>query len=99
MHFGIDEDDLNSPVQAAIASLVAFTAGGLVPFLAVILAPDPYKLIATFVAVLVALIATGYFSAKVGEAHKLKAIVRIVIGGALAMLLTYGIGTLFGTAI
>ncbi|MBH2007163.1 VIT family protein [Candidatus Saccharibacteria bacterium] len=99
MHFGIDEDDLNSPLQAAIASLVAFTAGGLVPFLAVILAPDPYKLIATFVAVLVALIATGYFSAKVGEAHKLKAIVRIVIGGALAMLLTYGIGTLFGTAI
>lgn len=99
MHFGIDEDDLSSPLQAAVASLVAFTAGGLVPFLAVILTPDPYKLIATFVAVLLALIATGYFSAKVGEARKLKAIVRIVTGGALAMLLTYGIGSLFGTTI
>ena len=99
MHFGIDEDDLNSPLQAAIASLVAFTAGGLVPFLAVILTPDPYKLAGTFVAVLLALIATGYFSAKVGEARKLKAIIRIVIGGALAMLLTYGIGSLFGTQI
>lgn len=97
MHFGIDEDDLNSPWQAAIASLLAFTAGGLVPFLSVLLAPDHYKLQATFVAVLVALVATGYFSAQVGGAHKGRAIARIVVGGALAMLLTYGIGMLFGT--
>lgn len=97
MHFGIDEDDLNSPWQAAIASLLAFTAGGLVPFLAVILAPDGSKLQATFVAVLVALIATGYFSARVGGARKSLAIIRVVIGGAAAMLLTYGIGMLFGT--
>ena len=99
MHFGIDEDDLNSPAQAAIASLLAFTAGGLVPFLAVLLIPDPYKLTATFMAVLIALIATGYFSARAGGSHKGKAIVRIVMGGALAMLLTYGIGALFGTSI
>lgn len=97
MHFGIDEDDLNSPLQAAVASLLAFTAGGLVPFLAVILAPHDSKLQITFVAVLVALVATGYFSAKVGGANKSRAILRVVIGGALAMLLTYGIGVLFGT--
>jgi vacuolar iron transporter family protein len=99
MHFGIDENDLNSPWQAAIASLLAFTAGGLVPFLSVILAPEHLKLQATFVAVLVALVATGYFSARAGGAHKTRAIVRVVAGGALAMLATYGIGTLFGTAI
>ena len=99
MHFGIDEDDLNSPLQAAVASLLAFTAGGLVPFLSVILAPEHLKLQATFVAVLAALIATGYFSARAGGAHKTRAIVRVVAGGALAMLATYGIGTLFGTAI
>ena len=99
MHFGLDEDDLNSPWQAAIASLLAFTAGGLVPFLAVILTPEPYKLVATFLAVIVALVATGYFSARAGGAHKVRAILRIVIGGALAMLLTYGIGALFGTSI
>lgn len=99
MHFGIDEDDLNSPWQAAIASLLAFTAGGLVPFLAVILVPGEFKLVATFVAVLLALIATGYFSAQVGGAPKTPAILRVVIGGAAAMLLTYGIGVLFGTTI
>lgn len=99
MHFGIDEDDLNSPWQAAIASLLAFTAGGLVPFLAVILVPGDYKLAATFVAVLFALIATGYFSARAGGAHKTRAILRVVVGGAAAMLLTYGIGALFGTTL
>lgn len=99
MHFGIDEDDLNSPWQAALASLLAFTAGGLVPFLAVILAPGDMKLPATFVAVLVALVATGYFSARVGGADKTRAISRVVLGGALAMLLTYAIGTLFGIAV
>lgn len=99
MHFGIDEDDLNSPLQAGIASLIAFTAGGLVPFLAVILAPDGYKLQATFIAVLLALVATGFFSARAGGAHKGRAIARVVVGGALAMLLTYGIGALFGAQI
>ena len=97
MHFGIDEDDLNSPLQAAVASLLAFTAGGLVPFLAVILAPHELKLQITFVAVLIALVTTGYFSAHVGGARKSRAILRVVLGGALAMLLTYGIGMLFGT--
>lgn len=99
MHFGIDEDDINSPWQAAIASLFAFTAGGLVPFLAVILAPDDYKLYATFVAVLAALVVTGYFSARAGSARKKHAVVRIVLGGALAMLLTYATGMLFGVAV
>lgn len=97
MHFGIDEDDLNSPVQAAVASLFAFTAGGLVPFLAVILAPDTAKLPVTFCAVVLALAITGYLSARAGNAHKGRAIVRLIIGGALAMGLTYAIGALFGT--
>lgn len=99
MHFGLDEDDLNSPWQAAVASLLAFTAGGLIPFLTVLLAPDQFKLPSTFVAVLFALVATGYFSAHVGKARKSRAILRVVVGGALAMLLTYGIGTLFGTTL
>lgn len=97
IHFGIDEDDLNSPLQAGMASLLAFTAGGLVPFLAVIVAPDHYKLPITFAAVLLALVATGYFSARVGGARKSRAILRVVIGGAVAMLATYGIGVLFGS--
>jgi VIT1/CCC1 family predicted Fe2+/Mn2+ transporter len=95
--FGIDEEDLSSPTGAALASFVAFTAGGLVPLCATLLASGHQgRIIATVSAVLVALALTGYISAKVGRAPRLRAIARVVVGGAVAMLITYGIGHLFG---
>jgi VIT1/CCC1 family predicted Fe2+/Mn2+ transporter len=42
---------------------------------------------------------TGYLSATVGGASRRRAILRVVIGGAVAMALTYLVGHLFGTAI
>lgn len=95
----IDEDDLNNPIQAAVASLISFTVGGLVPLIAVILASRHTRVGVTFIAVLLALCVTGYLSATVGEASRKRAIVRIVVGGALAMAATYFIGHLFGTAV
>jgi VIT1/CCC1 family predicted Fe2+/Mn2+ transporter len=47
-------------------------------------------------AVIVALLLTGYFSATAGKASRPKAMIRILIGGLLAMAATYGVGTLFG---
>lgn len=99
VEFQIDEDDLNSPTQAALASLLAFTAGGLVPFLAVILAPAEIRIPVVLIAVAAALVFTGYFSARAGDAARGRAIARVVIGGILAMVATYGIGHLFGTTI
>lgn len=96
---GLDEDDLNSPVQAGLASLISFTIGGAIPLIAVLVSGASIRLIVTFAAVLVALVVTGYASARVGGAPSRPAIIRNVIGGALAMLITYGIGSLFGTAI
>lgn len=98
-HDDADEEDFTSPLQAAIVSLLAFTAGGLVPFLAVILAPQDVKIWATVFAVLVALLLTGFFSATAGGASRTRAMIRVVIGGMVAMGATYYIGTLFGTAI
>ena len=99
-HHGGNEGDheYTSPVQAAVASLVAFTVGGAVPFFAIVLAPHEYKIIVTVVAVLIALFLTGYFSANAGKSSRRKAVVRIVVGGSIAMLATYYIGALFGTA-
>ena len=99
MHFNLDPDAINSPWQAAIASLAAFTAGGLVPFLAVLLTPQQYHVVATGVAVVVALIAVGQLSAKASNASSVRATVRVVVGGALAMVITYIVGMLFGTAV
>lgn len=95
----IDEEDLNNPVQAAVASFISFTIGGLIPLIAVLAATARTRVAVTFVAVLVALCITGYLSATVGEASRKRAIIRVVIGGALAMAATYFIGHLFGAAV
>jgi VIT1/CCC1 family predicted Fe2+/Mn2+ transporter len=52
-----------------------------------------------FVAVLMALALTGTVSAILGGARKSRAVLRVVFGGALAMLVTYGVGQLVGTTI
>lgn len=95
----LDEEDLNNPMQAAIASMLSFTCGGLVPLVAVLLASAHTRVWVTFLAVLIALFITGYASATVGTASRKRAVIRVVIGGALAMASTYIVGRLFGTAI
>lgn len=97
--FGLDEEDLNNPWHAALASLVAFTVGGLIPLAAIMAASVTLRLPTTFVAVLVALTITGYLSATVGGASRRRAVLRVVFGGAVAMLVTYGIGHVFGTIV
>jgi VIT1/CCC1 family predicted Fe2+/Mn2+ transporter len=95
----IDEEDLTNPWHAAIASLVSFTAGGLIPFLSIMLVPVHLRFGVTFVAVTLALLLTGYLSATAGGASRRRAMLRVVVGGALAMLVTFGVGHLFGTAV
>lgn len=95
----LDEEDLNSPTQAAVASMLSFTAGGLIPLLAAMLSPEDIRVAVTFVSVLVALTLTGYMSATVGGASRRRAILRVVLGGAIAMGLTYFVGFLFGTTV
>ena len=97
--FNLNEEDLSSPVAAAIASFVAFTVGGLVPLITVTTVNHSIRLGATFVAVLITLVITGYLSATAGRAPRPRAIVRVVLGGALAMLITYGAGHIFGHVI
>ncbi|WP_084626753.1 VIT1/CCC1 transporter family protein [Demequina aurantiaca] len=97
MHLGIDPDEFTNPWVAGFASLVAFTVGGMIPTLTILLAPESWAIPATFVAVIVALAITGLSSARVAHSSKRKALVRNVVGGTLAMLVTYGIGDLLGT--
>lgn len=95
----LDEEDLNNPIHAALASMISFTVGGLIPLIAVLLASRSLRVAVTFIAVLIALCITGYLSATVGGASRRRAIARVVIGGAVAMALTYLVGHLFGTAV
>lgn len=99
MHFNLDPNDINNPWHAAFASLIAFIAGGIIPFLTIVIAPAHLRIYATVIAVVVALFVVGYLSAKAGNANKMRAIIRVVVGGAAAMITTYGVGLLFGTTV
>ena len=67
--------------------------------LAILLPPAGLRVPVTFVAVLLALALTGALSARLGGSNVRRAVMRMVIGGALGLAFTYGIGHLFGTAI
>ena len=93
---GIDPDDLTNPWHAAWASMLAFTVGALLPLLTIVLVPDGVRVPVTMVTVVVALAGTGWLSATLGSSPTGRAVLRNVLGGLLAMLVTYLIGTLVG---
>ena len=95
--FNIDQTDIASPWHAAGASAVAFVSGAILPLASMLFLPTPVRIPVTFVAVLIALAITGSIAAHLGGSPKLRATLRVTIGGALALVTTFGIGTLLGT--
>lgn len=99
VELGIDPEELTNPTHAALASAASFLAGAIIPLLAIVLFPQSVKVPFTFIAVLIALAFTGTLSAKVGGAEVKRATVRVVLGGAVAMAVTFSIGKLFGVSV
>lgn len=99
IELGIDPDEFVSPTVAAASSAVSFVVGGLLPVAAILLAPAASRVIITYLGVLVALGITGALGARMGGAPAGRAALRVMIGGAIGLLLTYGIGMLFGTSL
>jgi VIT1/CCC1 family predicted Fe2+/Mn2+ transporter len=95
----LNPDDLANPVQAAAASALAFTMGAVLPLLAILLPPQRLRVPVTVLAVLTALALAGALSARIGGSNPRRAVIRVVIGGAAGLALTYAVGHLFGTAI
>ncbi len=95
---GIDQDDVVSPWHAAFASAIAFTIGGILPMLT-ILTSAAIRIPLTFAIVLIALAVTGYVAAWIGGSSRGRAMLRVVIGGALALAATFAIGALLGTTV
>jgi len=99
VELGIDPEELTSPWQAALASALSFTVGALLPLIAILAPPATWRIPVTVVAVLLALVITGLLSAGLGGAPKGRALVRNVVGGGLALAITYVIGHAVGAAI
>ncbi len=93
----IDAENIANPWHAALASAIAFLVGGMLPFLTMFLAAG-IRVPITFVVVLVALAGTGALGARLGGSPVPRAMIRVVIGGALALAVTFLIGKLLGTS-
>ena len=89
---------MTDPWQAALASAAAFSVGALLTLIAIIAPPAGWRVPVTFVAVLVALAVTGEVSARLGGTGRRVAVAGVVIGGAVGMLVTYGVGHLVHSA-
>ncbi|MHC6628603.1 VIT1/CCC1 transporter family protein [Streptomyces globosus] len=98
VELGIDPEALANPWHAALASLAAFTVGALLPLLAIVLPGPSERVPVTAGSVAAALVLCGLVSARPGGAPAGRAVLRNVAGGALAMGVTYAVGTWLGTA-
>lgn len=92
----LDTEERVSPWVAARASLFAFLAGSAIPLVAIVATPLAVRLPLTVAAVLVALVVTGWTSARLGGARPGPAVLRNLVVGTLAMGLTYLVGWLVG---
>ena len=97
LELGIAPGQYTNPWHAAGASAVSFSIGALVPLLAVLLLPAHWAVPGTALAVVLALMVTGVLSAHLGGAPRTRAALRNVLGGLLAMGVTYAIGRMVGT--
>lgn len=93
----IEKEKLPSPIQAAAASALAFSAGAIVPLLAAAFVKEyKVRIIAVVVAVTVALMVFGWLGAALGKAPAVRSSARVLFGGWLAMAVTFGLTKLIG---
>jgi VIT1/CCC1 family predicted Fe2+/Mn2+ transporter len=93
------EAHIVNPWAAAMSSMISFFAGALLPFLTVVFAAEQYRIPAVIVASIIALAGTGAAGAYLGGSSMAKSVIRVVIGGAIALAVTFAIGSLFNTSV
>ncbi|MDV0430969.1 VIT family protein [Lactiplantibacillus sp. DA1] len=93
--YGFNPNQFISPYAAGIASMIAFPTGSILPLVSITFFPPRIKVLATVIAVGIALMITGYVAAMLGNANRRRGMVRNVVAGLLTMIVTYFIGHLF----
>ncbi|KAK6115033.1 hypothetical protein DH2020_007302 [Rehmannia glutinosa] len=93
-----DKEGLPNPLKAAAASALAFSAGAVVPLLAAsFISEYRVRIGAVVAAVSVALVVFGWLGAALGGAPVVRSSARVLIGGWLAMAITFGLTKLIGS--
>jgi vacuolar iron transporter family protein len=96
---GLDPGALARPVQAAVTSAVSFSIGALVPLLCVVVAARGVRVPACIAVTLVSLGVLGAVGAGLGNAPRSKGARRVLIGGAVAMAVSFVLGRLVGAEV
>ena len=96
---GIHEATRARPLQASVGSAGSFAVGAAIPLVAVSLFSEVMRFTGTIAIVVLALIALGVSSSKYGGADPVRPVIRVVLGGLVAIALTMVVGKLFGAAV
>ena len=96
---GIHEATRARPVQASIGSAGSFAVGASIPLIAVALFTEAMRFTGTIAIVVLSLVALGVSSSKYGGAKPTRPVLRVVIGGLVAIAVTMAVGKLFGAAV
>lgn len=97
---GIDVDELANPLQAAVVSALCFSFGAAIPLLSAIFISDQaYRLIAIALSTTAGLLVFGILGAYLGGAGLLKGGMRVILGGWLALGVSYGVGQAFNVEV
>ncbi|GJQ37480.1 MAG: membrane protein [Anaerolineaceae bacterium] len=96
---GLNEIHTAQPIQAALASALSFAVGAILPLLAVMVAPVQWMIPIVVASSLLFLAVMGVIAAKLGGANMWVGALRVAFWGLLAMLATFLVGKLFGTAV
>lgn len=96
---GIDREALARPLQAAWTSATSFALFATVPIASLLIAPSSLGEPVIAVVSLATLAVLGAMGGYLGGAPRLRAALRVTIGGGLAMAVSAGIGRLLGVAV
>jgi VIT1/CCC1 family predicted Fe2+/Mn2+ transporter len=95
---GITDESRARPLQAALVSAFSFATAGIVPILALLVAPSSARVPVIAAAALIALGVLGAVGGRLGGAPRSRAAIRVVLGGGIAMAVTALIGSIIGAA-
>jgi VIT1/CCC1 family predicted Fe2+/Mn2+ transporter len=96
---GIHEATRARPAQASVGSAGSFAVGAAIPLIAVSLFSEAMRFTGTIAVVVLTLVALGVSSSKYGGAKPARPVLRVVIGGLIAIAVTMAVGKLFGAAV
>jgi VIT1/CCC1 family predicted Fe2+/Mn2+ transporter len=96
---GISETVTAHPIQAALVSAATFAVGAVIPLIVVLLVAETRIALVVATSTIIALAILGGLGASIGGAGLVRGAARVTFWGALAMVATALVGTIFGVSV